>query len=108
MESARMRVTAALATARQAAIQKGQTVQLKIQSHRVTVRASGDATNLLSPIPLDTLYKVTVSNVANPFTVDFSSRGFANLGSDVTHIILSRSGVADDTVTVTKFGMVKR
>src|SRR5687768_16023380 len=37
MESARMRVAAALATARQAAIQKGETVEFKLSQNRVTV-----------------------------------------------------------------------
>jgi prepilin-type N-terminal cleavage/methylation domain-containing protein len=109
MESARMRVAAALATARQAAIQKGQTVQFKIADNRVTVITSGTTTNLISPVPLDTLYKVTVgTNISNPFTVDYSSRGFASLSSATTKIMLSRPGVSDDSVVVTSTGMVKR
>jgi prepilin-type N-terminal cleavage/methylation domain-containing protein len=108
MESARMRVAAAVATARQAAIQKGQTVQLKITNNRVTVKPTGtDTTNLVSPVPLDTLYKVTVSNVSDPFTVDFSARGFASLGSTAT-IRLARPGVANDSVVVLRSGMVQR
>ena len=107
MESARMRVAAALATARQAAIQKGQTVQFKIVNERVTVVASGTTTNLISPVPLDTLYKVTVGGVVQPFTVDFSSRGFSSSGTANT-IRLSRPGVADDSVMVTTTGMVMR
>lgn len=108
MESARMRVAAALATARQAAIQKGQTVQFKIANNRVTVmNTAGTAVNLLSPIPLDTLYKVTVSGVANPYTIDFSARGFGNTGGRVV-IALAREGGLTDSVVVTKFGMVQR
>jgi prepilin-type N-terminal cleavage/methylation domain-containing protein len=108
VESARLRVASALATARQAAIQKGQTVQFKITSNRVTVIASGTTTNLISPAPLDTLYKVTIgSNIGDPFTVDFSSRGFASLGANKT-IWFSRTGVPDDSLVVTTTGMVKR
>lgn len=107
MESARMRVAAALATARAAAIQKGQSVQFKITNNRVTVIASGTTTNLISPVPLDTLYKVTVGNVSNPFTVDFSSRGFATTGGG-NKIRFSRTGVADDSLFVTTTGMVQR
>jgi len=108
MESARMRVAAAVATARQAAIQKGQTIQLKIASNRITVYATATPTvNLISPVPLDTLYKVTVSNVGDPFTIDFSARGFANLLTTKT-IKLARPGVAGDSVVVLKFGMVQR
>ncbi|HUQ83512.1 MAG TPA: type II secretion system protein, partial [Gemmatimonadaceae bacterium] len=106
MESARMRVAAAVATARQAAIQKGTAVQFKIASNRVTVKATGaDTTNLVPPTPLDTLYNVTV---ASNVTIDFSARGFSNLGPAQTAIVLTRSGVANDSVVVTKSGMVKR
>jgi prepilin-type N-terminal cleavage/methylation domain-containing protein len=102
-ESARMRVAAALATARQAGIQKGQTVTFKLVGNRVTVfSASGDT--LLSPVPLDTLYKVTT---VEDLTFQFTGRGFANLDA-TKHIILKRSGVPDDTVTVSRTGMVKQ
>ena len=102
MESARMRVAAALVTARQAAIQKGQTVTFSIASHRVRVVASG--ADLISPVPLDTLYSVRTKGDQ---TIDFTSRGFATL-SAATTIHLVRSGVADDSVLVTKTGMVQR
>jgi Tfp pilus assembly protein FimT len=105
MESARMRVSSALSTARQAAIQKGQTVRFSIASNRVTVLSA--SINLISPVPLDTLYKVTVSNVADPFNVDFNARGFASVGSTQT-IRLSRSGVAGDSLMVLSTGMVQR
>ena len=108
MESARMRVAAGLATARAAAIQKGEPVRFQITSNRVTVLRLAGSTDLISPVPLDTLYKVTVGNVGDPFNVDFSGRGFAtNLGSNKT-IRLRRSGVADDSVVVTITGMVMR
>jgi prepilin-type N-terminal cleavage/methylation domain-containing protein len=105
MESARMRVAASIATARAAAIQKGEKVQFKIASNRVTVKASSDATNLVSPVPLDTLYSVNTNGT--DYTIDFSSRGFATLGAR-TVITLKRSGVPDDSVVVTKTGMVQR
>ena len=105
MESARMRVGAALATARQAAIQKGQTVTFMIKSHRVTVSAGQDT--IMARIPLDTLYKVRAAPPTDPYTIEFSSRGFAKLTSPVT-IKLTRSGVSDDSVVVTTTGMVKR
>ena len=108
MESARMRVAAALATARQGAIQKGQTVRFQIQNERVTVRELNTTLDLLSPVPLDTLYKVTVGSPSQPITIDYSARGFAlGLGAEKS-IILRRSGVADDTVTVSRIGMVKQ
>jgi prepilin-type N-terminal cleavage/methylation domain-containing protein len=106
MESARMRVAAALATARAAAIQKGQTVQFKIATNRVTVKVKGtsDTTDLVSPIPLRTLYSVQTDG---DYTIDFTARGFAILGSR-TPIKLSRPGLPDDSVVVTKTGMVQR
>src|SRR5215210_5368673 len=63
MESARMRVAAALTTARQAAIQKGEPVRFQIAANRVTVVRVAGTVDLISPVPLDTLYEVRVSNV---------------------------------------------
>ena len=106
MESARMRIGAALVTARQAAIQKGQTVRFSITSHRVKVQALGtDTTNLVSPVPLDTLYKVKTDA---DITIEFSSRGFANLSTSGAKIYLTRADVGKDSVSVTKTGMVQR
>jgi type II secretion system protein H len=105
MESARLRVAAALATARQAAIQKGRTVEFKIENNRVSL-ASNDST-LMSPVPLDTLYDVRVRDLTGPFTIAFSARGFATNIPDGAVIALQRSGVPDDSVVVTKFGMVR-
>jgi len=110
MESARMRVSAALATARAAAIQKGYPVRFQMSSNRVTVkRDTTGATNIISPVPLDTLYKVSATAVGftDPFDVVFSGRGFSNVGSTAT-IRLSRSGVPDDSVVISKTGMVLR
>jgi prepilin-type N-terminal cleavage/methylation domain-containing protein len=108
MESARMRVAAALATARAAAIQKGEPVRFRIASNRVTVKStSADTTNLVSPIPLDTLYDVRVTSPTGTIVVDFSARGFASYGS-LLNIKLRRPGVSDDSVLVTTTGMVQR
>jgi len=102
-----MRVAAAVATARQAAIQKGQTVEFRLTNNRVTVRAAGtDTTNLVSPVPLDTLYKVKADN-GSSVSIDFSSRGFALMGN-AKIIRLTRPGVANDSVVITKNGMVQR
>jgi prepilin-type N-terminal cleavage/methylation domain-containing protein len=111
MESARMRVAAALATARAAAIQKGYPVRFQLTSNTVTVRRdTTGATNIISPVPLNTLYKVTASppvGFTDPFDVVFSGRGFSNVGSTAV-IRLSRSGVPDDSVVISKTGMVLR
>ena len=105
LESARMRVMAALVTARQAAIQKGTSVTFTLDNtHTVRVQqTSGDPTNLVSPVPLNTLYKVTAKTTAS---IEFNSRGFSTSGN--TPIILTRDGVGTDTLTVSKTGMVMR
>jgi type II secretory pathway pseudopilin PulG len=116
MESARMRVAAGLATARQAAIQKGQTVKFRIKAHRVTVfvvtgPGAADTLPLMSPVPLDTLYKITAKpeDAGGPIAdlvLNFTSRGYTN--TNPTTIALSRAGVRPDTIKVTKFGTVQQ
>ena len=103
MDSARMRVASGLATARQAAIQKGRTVRFKIDNNRVTVTVGVPDTNLISPAPLYTLYKVSTDNV----TIDYSGRGFAVL-APADPIRLTRENTPNDSVIVTKTGMVQR
>jgi prepilin-type N-terminal cleavage/methylation domain-containing protein len=105
MESARMRIAASIATARAAAIQKGEAVRFKIANNRVTVKlvSTADTTDLVTPVPINTLYSVTTNDI----TIDFTSRGFANLSSGST-IMLTRPGVSNDSVRVTKTGMVQR
>jgi prepilin-type N-terminal cleavage/methylation domain-containing protein len=110
MESARMRVAAALATARQAAIQKGQTVQFQIKLNQVRVFTVADPTiNLLSPIPLETLYNVTakVDNSPAEYNAYFNARGFKTTTASAK-ILLSRSGLPDDSLVILSTGMVQR
>lgn len=116
MESARMRVAAGLATARQGAIQKGQTVKFRMNAHRVTVfvvtgAGPNDTLNLMSPVPLDTLYDIRTrvsdtNGTVDDLVIDFTSRGYASINT--TTIALSRAGVRNDTITVTKFGTVQQ
>ena len=109
MQSAKMRVAAAAATARAAAIQKGQQVRFMIKNNRVTViAASTDTVTLISPVPLDTLYGVRVtSGITDSLVVNFSSRGFAAL-DNATTITLKRNGIPTDSVVITKTGMVQQ
>ena len=105
-----MRTAAALSTARQAAITKGETVQLVLSANRVWVSTTADTTKLLSSIPLDTLYKVTAK--VGPSKVDsamftFNARGFANMSAKTT-IYLTRPGVPNDSLIVLTTGMVQR
>ena len=111
MQSAKMRVAAAAATARAAAIQKGQPVRFMIKSNRVTVIAAAkDTITLVSPVPLDTLYKVFASGTGftgDSLVVNYSARGFAVLDGATT-IALKRTGVPDDSVVITRTGMVQQ
>jgi type II secretory pathway pseudopilin PulG len=113
MQSAKMRVGAAAATARAAAIQKGQQVRFMIKSNRVTVVAiAKDTIPLISPVPLDTLYKVQASGssftpTSDSLVVNFSARGFAVLDGATT-VTLKRTGVPNDSVVITKTGMVQQ
>lgn len=107
LESARMRVAAAATTARQAAIQKAAPIRFRVASNRVTVINTATGDTLMSKIPLDTLYKVTVTRPSQPFTIDFSGRGFPTPMSTVL-IELTRTGGGIDTVIVSKTGMVQQ
>jgi len=116
MESARMRVAAGLATARQAAIQKGQTVKFRLKAHRVTVfvvtgAGPSDTLSLMSPVPLDTLYDIRArptdgNGPIDDLVIDFTSRGYANTSAPT--IALSRAGIPSQTITITKFGTVQQ
>jgi prepilin-type N-terminal cleavage/methylation domain-containing protein len=111
MQSAKMRVAAAAATARAAAIQKGQPVRFMIKSNRVTVIAitpPTDTIKLISPVPLDTLYKVTAGGFTDSLVVNYSARGFAVGFDNSTKITLKRPGVPDDSVMITRTGMVQQ
>lgn len=112
MQSAKMRVGAAAATARAAAIQKGQSVRLMIKSNRVTVIAivppKGDTVTLVSPVPLDTLYNVKAGGFTDSLVVNYSARGFAVNVDAAKVITLTRSGVPDDSVVITRTGMVQQ
>ena len=102
MESARLRVMAAVATARQAAIQKGEPVNFMLDNDSVTVKVGTQ--NLMSPVKLMTVYKVKGQpNV----TLTFNARGFL---SPMTRqvIALTRSDVPADSVVISKTGMVQR
>ena len=104
-----MRTAAALSTARQAAIQKGEPVLFAVTADSVTVKlkSTADTSDILSPIPLYTLYKVRAETTPTSLTLEFNSRGF--VASGVRKVIrLTRSGVPDDSVVILPTGMVKR
>lgn len=106
LDAARLRVGTAVVTARQAAIQKGASVEFKVVNSRVTVRRVGETTNLISPMPLDTLYRVRAE--PDSLSIVFNGRGFVTSSTAAQKITLTRAGTPVDSVYVTKWGMVQR
>jgi Tfp pilus assembly protein FimT len=78
LRSARQEIEAAIATARAAAVQKGRTATLTINGNslRVTVTSASGGTQVvvIPPMPLDTVYGVTLATT-NP-SITFDMRGF--------------------------------
>ena len=107
LNSAHMRFLSAAATARQAAIQKGAKVRFSWENDSLTVTSGG--TNLMSPAPIKTLYKVEVSAVPNIDHIDYDGRGFANpaLSGTGATVTLSRSDVGSKTVSISRLGMAQ-
>lgn len=111
-EAARQRITAALATARQAAIQKGASAEFRLVRNSFIVRSSRGDT-IIRPMPLDTLFRVRAiaAPPAAPDSVSivFNSRGITtSISGDAQIIRLTRDGAPLDSVVVTKWGMVQR
>ena len=110
-EVARQRITAALATARQAAIQKGASAEFQLVRNSFIVRSSRGDT-IIRPMPLDSLFRVraiAVSGTPDSLSIVFNSRGMTtSISGDAQIIRLSREGAPLDSVVVTKWGMVQR
>jgi Tfp pilus assembly protein FimT len=107
--AARQQVTAAIATARAAAIQKGSSATVRIvgDSLSVTVVNAGGVgtTTVIAPKPLHDLYGVVLShkNLVDT-TITFDTRGFARLGA--TAIIHLAKGARRDSVCLTISGQI--
>lgn len=107
--AARQQVTAAIATARAAAIQKGSSATVRIvgDSLSVTVVNAGGVgtTTVIAPKPLHDLYGVVLShkNLVDT-TITFDTRGFARLGA--TAIIRLAKGARRDSVCLTISGQI--
>lgn len=109
LDAARQEVTAAIATARAAAIQKGSraTVRFKADSVMVTVvNAGGVGTTTLIPArSLDALYGVEVSPRSQADTaITFDMRGFAKLSG--SPVIRFGKGARRDSICLTAAGQV--
>ena len=102
MSAAKTRVSTSIVTARQAAIQKGSQVEFRVSKNRVIVRSGTDT---LIRMPLDTLFNVEAK--PDSLSIFFNGRGFTSSAAAQT-IILTRPGTGDDSVNVSKWGMVQR
>ena len=117
-EAARQRITAGLATARQAAIQKGKSAEFRLVRNSFIVRscpascASSIGDTIIRPMPLDSLFRVraiAVSGTPDSLSIVFNSRGITtSISADAQIIRLTRDGAPLDSVVVTKWGMVQR
>lgn len=103
LRSARQEVEALIGTARSAAIQKGRSTRFFVHGNTVgvvaTINDAGATTNLVNPVPLDTLYGVTMTLAGSADTaVVFDPRGFASprLGGTVVYR-LTKSARTDST-----------
>ena len=120
MRSAQSQVASSLATARAAAVQKGNQGRFIVRGTRVAVEVKADTSRtvgvsqtatlvLLSNIPLDDRYGVTLSvRQAADSEVFFDARGFGRTGSGaLATYILSGSG-RTDSVCVSSIGLIMK
>jgi prepilin-type N-terminal cleavage/methylation domain-containing protein len=108
MRSAKTRLMIALTTARAAAIQKGQTANAVITGNRITVTVNSAGTSLISPVPLDSLYQVTITPSVSLSQVNFDGRGFPSNLSGTLRFVLTRPNTPADSVCITRFGLIQK
>ena len=108
LEAAREELTAAIATARAAAVQKGRTATFMLSGNQMwvtVVNTHGVGTMTVVPAKsLMTLYSVSVA--AQDTTVTFDMRGFANPRLAGTSIFRLTKGARRDSVCITSAGQI--
>jgi Tfp pilus assembly protein FimT len=109
LNAARQEITAAIATARAAAIQKGSSAGVRIKGDSVSVtvvNAGGVGTTTI--LPAKSLYTAYGVQVAPKFpsdtTITFDTRGFARLGT--TSIIRLGKGARRDSICLMSSGQI--
>jgi len=109
LSAAREELTAAIATARAAAVQKGRTSTFRISGNqfRVTVVTAdnGSTTTLVPAKSLMTLYNVSIASTTDTI-ITFDMRGFATPRLSSTGMIKLTQGVRRDSVCVTTAGQI--
>ena len=110
LTSARQEIEAAIATARAAAVQKGRTATLTINGNslRVTVTSAngGTQTVVIPPMPLDSVYGVTLS--ATNASITFDMRGFVSPRLGGTGIYRLAATTRRDSVCITAIGQLMK
>ena len=109
LSAAREEITAAIATARAAAIQKGRTATFALSGNKISVTVvtseSGTTATVVPQKNLGTLYNVTVGSPADT-AITFDMRGFANPRlAGVTKYVIS-AGARRDSICVTTAGQI--
>ena len=108
LSAAREELSAAIATARAAAIQKGRTATLFLSGNQMwvtVVTSNGGATSTVVPVKsFSTLYNVSVTSTAP--TVTFDMRGFANPRLATTGKFVISGASKKDSVCITTAGQI--
>jgi len=108
LQAARDEITAAIATARASAVQKGRTATLRINNNRVWVTVvTDDAGTTMTVVPMKsmmTLYNVSVA--ASDSIIHFDMRGFANPRLGATGVFRLLGGAKRDSVCITAAGQI--
>lgn len=106
LRAASDQIASALATARAAAVQKGQVSRFTLDNDQVQVTLRDGGQVILSPRNLRDLYFVTVTPTSA--TVDYDSRGFATgVGATGLEYTVTVNGESR-TVCITKLGLVRK
>ena len=108
LTAAREELSAAIATARAAAIQKGRTATLFLSGNQMwvtVVTSNAGATTTIVPVKsFSTLYNVSVTSTAP--TVTFDMRGFANPRLAATGKFVISGASKKDSVCITTAGQI--
>lgn len=109
LSAAREEITAAIATARAAAIQKGRTATFSVLANQMlvtVVTSDAGATSTIVPQKnFSSLYNVSVASTADS-TITFDLRGFASPRLSAVAKFVITAGARRDSVCVTTAGQI--
>ena len=110
LSAAREEITAAIATARAAAVQKGRSATFRIVSgNRIAVTVvSADQSTTTTLVPaksLMTLYNVSIAS-ATDSAITYDMRGFVTPRLSSTGMIKLRQGARRDSICLTRAGQI--